>query len=109
MVRSNMIYNCLATLQDVKNAKLFFGPDATSLKGKPVSHNPDSVVTDYVEIPQEILESLKELEVSTDIMFINKLLFLVSINRGLKFTMIEYIYNISERSLLNSIIKIVRN
>ena len=31
-----------------------------------------SVVTDYVEIPREIPESRKELEVSTDIMFVKK-------------------------------------
>ena len=49
---------------------------------------PSSVVTDYVEIPREILESRKELEVSTDIMFINKILFLASISRRLKFTTI---------------------
>ena len=47
-----------------------------------------SVVTDYVDIPWEILESRKELEVSTDIMFVNKLPFIVSISRGLNFTTI---------------------
>ena len=54
-------------------------------------HKPASVVMDYVEIPSEILESHKELKVSTDIIFINKLLFLVSISRQLKFTTIEYL------------------
>ena len=29
MVRSNMIVNCLVTFDDVKNAKLIFGPDIT--------------------------------------------------------------------------------
>ena len=42
--------------------------------------NTDSIVTDYVGIPREILESHKELEVSTDIMFINKIPFLASIS-----------------------------
>ena len=32
MVRSNMIVNCPVTFDDVKNAKLVFGPDITSLK-----------------------------------------------------------------------------
>ena len=96
IVRSNMIYNCPVTLQDVKNSKLIFGPDANSLKGKSVSRKPAIVVTDYVEIPWEIFELLKELEVSIDIMFINKLLFRVSISRGLKCTTIEYISNRSE-------------
>ena len=41
---------------------------------------PDSVVKGYVEIPGKNFESHKELELSTDIMFINKLPFLVSIS-----------------------------
>ena len=49
---------------------------------------PASVVTDYTEIPREILESRKDMKVSTDIMFVNKLLFLVRISRGLKSTKI---------------------
>ena len=46
MVCSNMILKCPVTFEDVKSAKLIFGPDITSLKIKSVSHNPDSVVTD---------------------------------------------------------------
>ena len=52
MVRSNMIFTCPVTFYDVKNAKLIFGPDITSLKGKSVRRKPASVVTDYVEIPR---------------------------------------------------------
>ena len=55
IVRSNMIVNCTLTFDDVKNAKLFFGPDITSLKGKSVSRKLVSVITDYVDIPREIL------------------------------------------------------
>ena len=86
MVCSNMIVNCLVTFSDVKNAKLIFGPDITSLKGKSGRRKPASVVTDYVDIPREILESHKELEVSTDVMLINKLLFLVNFSRRLVLT-----------------------
>ena len=68
---------------------------------------PDSVVTDYVEIPREILESHKELEVSTDIMFIIKLPFLESISRRLKFTTIDYLSSKNEIALVKSINKIV--
>ena len=52
MVRSNMIVNCPVTFSDVKNAKLVFGPDITSIKGKFVRRKLASVVTDYVEIPR---------------------------------------------------------
>ena len=68
---------------------------------------PASVVTDYVDIPKEILESRKELEVSTDIIFINKLPFLVSISRRLKFTTIEYLSSKNKKALVTPINKIV--
>ena len=77
------------------------------LKGKSVRRKPESVVTDYVEIPREILGSRKELEVSTDIILIKKLLLLVSIRQGMKFTMIEYLSSKNEIALVTSINKIV--
>ena len=49
----------------------------------------------------------KELEVSTDVMFINKLPFLVSIIRRLNFTTIEYLSSKNELTLVTSINKIV--
>ena len=52
MVRLNMIVNCPVTFSDVKNAKLIFGPDITSLEGISVRRKPVSIVTDYVEIPR---------------------------------------------------------
>ena len=103
-----MIVNCPVTFSDVKNAKLIFGPDITSLKGKSVRRKPDSVITDYVEIPREILDSRKELEVSTVVIFINKLPFLVIISRRLKFITIEYLSSKKKIALVTSINKIVR-
>ena len=107
MVRSNIIVNCPVTFSDVKNSKLIFGPDITSLKRKSVRRKPASFVTDYVDIPKEILESRKELEVSTDVTFINKLPFLVSISQRLKFTTIYYLSSKNEIALVTSINKIV--
>ena len=69
-------------------------------------HKPASVVVDYVDIPREILESRKELEVSTYIIFTNKLPFLVRISRGPKFATIEYISSKNKISLVTSINKI---
>ena len=49
-----------------------------------MSRKPAGFIVNYVEIPREILESPKDLEVWTEIMFVSKLPFLVSIIRGLK-------------------------
>ena len=65
MIHSNMIVKCPVIFDDVKNAILIFGPDAISLKGKSVIRKPDSVVTDYIDIPREILKSRKGLELLT--------------------------------------------
>ena len=105
MVRLNTIVNYPVTFDDVKNAKLVFGHDMTSLKGKSVRHKPYSIVTDYVEIHREILESRKELDVSTHIMFIKKLPFLVRISRRLKFTTIEYLASKNEIALVTYVNK----
>ena len=102
-----MIFNCPVTFDDVKKAKLISGTDITPFKNKSLSCNPASVVIDYVEIPREILESRKELEVSTDIMFINKLLFLVSITGRLKFITIEYLSSKNKIALVTPINRIV--
>ena len=56
-----MIVNYPVTFDDVKNAKIIFGPDITLLKGKSMRRKPAGVVTDSVGIPREILKSRKEL------------------------------------------------
>ena len=100
-----MIINIPVTFDNWKNAELVFGTDITFLKGKSVRRKPASIVTDYVDTPREILEWRKELEVSTNIMFIKKLLFLVSISQGLKFTAIEYLTSNNKIALVTSIHK----
>ena len=54
-----LIINCCTTFDNVKNAKLIFGPDITSLKCKSVRRKLASVVTDNVEILIEILKLRK--------------------------------------------------
>ena len=72
-----------------------------------MSRKPAGVIVNYIEIPREILESPKDLEVLTEIMFVSKLPFLVSISRGLQFTTIEYHSSKTEMLLVTSINKIV--
>ena len=77
------------------------------LKGKAVRCKPASAVTDYVDIPREILESCKEPEILTDVMLIKKIPFLVSISRRLKFATIEYLSSKNKIALVTSVNKIV--
>lgn len=51
---------------------------------------PESVTTDYVQIPREILERHRLVTLSVDVMFVNGVPFLVSTARGLNFITVEY-------------------
>ena len=97
MVSYNMILNFPFTPQDIKNNDKIFGPDVPYMKGKSIRSRPEAVVSDYFNIPKDILSMNMGLEVSVNVMFINKLDFLVSVSKRLKFTTIEYIPKRLER------------
>ena len=85
MLRQNVIMNCPVTTKDVDNAEKIFGKDVSSLKGKSMQPTPTTVIDDYVDIPREIMENNANLELCMDIMFINELPFLTTIDRQIKF------------------------
>ena len=66
------------------------------------------MVSDYVEIPEEIKQMNRDIELSADIMFLNGLPFLVTISRRIMFTTVEYLDNQSEGSLVKSIKKALK-
>ena len=86
MVSSNMKTNSTVTSHKIQNSNKIFGPDIPSMKGKSFRRRPKSAVRDYVEILEEILRMKTDLEVLVDVIFVNKLPFLVSTSKILKFT-----------------------
>ena len=96
MVRSGIICNCPVTPEEVNNANTMFGPDIASLKGKTTGKTSDPVVTEYVEIPQEILDLSNKVTLEADVIFANGLGFSVSTSRRIKFTTLEYIHKFSK-------------
>ena len=107
MASSNMIVDLPFTPQDIKNSDKICGPDFPSMKGKSVRRRPEAAVSDYVNIPKNILIMDTGLELSVDVMFINKLALLVSVSKQTKFTMIEYIPNRPEKELARSVNNII--
>ena len=88
-----MINNCPVTPSKIKNANKIFGTDVHSMKGKSFRRRPEAIVRNYLEIPEEIFSMNTCLEVLVDMMFINKVDFLVSVSKRLKFTTIVHIPN----------------
>ena len=67
----------------------------------------EAIASNYLEIPEEILRVNKGLEVSADVIFINKLAFLVSVSKQLKFETIEYTPNRLEKGIARSVNKVL--
>ena len=95
------------TFRDIKKSNKNFCLDVPSMKGKSVKRRPEAVVRNYVEIPKEILKMNNNLEVSVDLMDFNKMPFLVSVSKQLKFSTIEYIPNRSYKELAISVNKML--
>jgi hypothetical protein len=81
MVYSNKIHNCPVAPSGVKAANNIFGPDIASLRVKTVQVIPSPVTTQYMSIPPQIIELNKDVTLTADIMFVNKLPFMISMAR----------------------------
>ncbi len=90
MVHGGMISNCPVTMNAVTNAHQIFGPDLAGVRGRMVWRTPESVTTNYVQIPRAILEQHQLVTLAVDIMFVNRVPFLVSVARGLNLVTAEF-------------------
>ena len=79
------LWNCPITKDDIRVPDDLFGPNLGSLKGKTV-HHPNPHVTMAKEgVPWDVMKVHQVVMLAMDIMFINKVLFLGTISRNLKF------------------------
>jgi hypothetical protein len=69
----------------VPAADNIFGPNVGSLKGKTVQQGGIHVNPEYHQVPMTIMEKYRDLTLCIDMMFVNKLPFLVTISRGVMF------------------------
>ena len=75
------IQNCPVRLADVDIAESIFGPDMATLKGKSVRKKPKPVLEDWVELPRELHMKHMRVELCMDIMYINGVAFMCTIDR----------------------------
>jgi hypothetical protein len=101
MVRSNIIRNCPVSTIDITNAHKMFGLNIAMLTVKPVRRTPEGVMTDYVEVPSDIINLKKNITLEVDNMFVYGLPFMVSISRKIKFTTVEYFPGQKQPMLVN--------
>jgi len=91
LLRMNVIKNCPVTTEDVDIAERIFGKSMSSLKGKSTRPKTKPVRSDLVEIPDELVEKHRDLELCMDTAKINGLLFLALIDRTIRLRSIVYL------------------
>ena len=79
-IKNNLLLNCPVTCRDVLRAEQIFGPDIGLLKGKTVRQRPPRVEVTEVTLPPTIHQHYQEVTLGCDIMFVNKIPFLMSIS-----------------------------
>jgi hypothetical protein len=83
ILRSNQIKDCPVTVKDAMVAYKIWGPSMAALKGKTVRKKPEPIKTNIVSIPKKICELHKEVTLTIDIFFVNKIPFFVTLSRVL--------------------------
>jgi hypothetical protein len=85
ILRQNIIKNCPVTAEEVNIAEKIFGGDIGTLKGKSTRCRPTPIRDDLVEIPPEVLEQHQDLTFCMDIMYVNGVPMLTSIDQSIRF------------------------
>jgi hypothetical protein len=85
-----MILNCHVTPTAVKNANRIFGSNLTGVRGWTVRRPPESMTTNHVKNPREILEQHQWVTLAVNVMFVNRVPFLVSVSQGINLVTAEH-------------------
>ena len=104
MVKENMIMSFPITIEDVRRTENINSPSVQALKGKTTRTKPSLVVvSDYVAVPHTIFKGNRNVTLSLDVMFVNRIQFLTSISQHLKFTTADTLHNCTTSQLVQCV------
>jgi hypothetical protein len=91
VIRSNHIKDFPVTVQYIDVALNIWGKIIAALKGKTTRSKTTPVARDYVKVPLELEKLHKQVFLTTDIFFVNKNPFFLTLSRKIKFTAVNHL------------------
>jgi hypothetical protein len=91
VIRSNQIKDCPVTIQDIDFAMNIWGKNIAALKGKTTQRKTHPVARDFVKVTKELFKLHKEVFLKTDIFFVNKIPFFLTLSRNICFTAVNHL------------------
>jgi hypothetical protein len=98
----NLLPNCPVTHRDAVNAEIIFGPDLGSLKGKTVRQSSIHIQPVLNDLPLDIMSQYRDVTMTCDIFFVNKIMFFVTRSRHIQFSTVETISNRKPETVLKA-------
>ena len=108
-LRQKLFKNCPLTVEDVNNAEKIFGKDVAAMKGKMTRKKPNPIRLEVVEFPPEIIDQIRDLILSLDIMYVNTLPIMTSIDRTIRYRSAVPMESRAKEELFESLDQILRN
>ena len=81
------------TVEDVNVSLKIWGKNIADLKVKTTHCKPSTVAGDSVKIPMDLLKLHKEVFLTLDIFFVNKIPFILTLSRKICFTVVNHLAN----------------
>ena len=106
MIQNNQIQDCPVTVQDIECAHKIWGKDIAALKGKTTRSKPIHVAGDFVKVPKELLKLHQEVYLTTDIFFVNKVPFLLTLSRKICFTAVKHLANRTVQEIFKAFVEV---
>jgi hypothetical protein len=91
IIQSNQIKDCPVTVPDIQVASKIWGKDVDALKGKTTWTKLSPVSADYVKIPKELIKLHRDVYLTVDIFFVNKIPFFLTLSRKICFTTVNHL------------------
>ena len=108
MINSNAIRNCPVTVKDIEIAERVYGPDIGTLKGRTVRKKPPVVREDNIVVPDAILHLSDHLILHIDIMYVNLMPLLTSIDDRIKYCSAVPLPSRTTEEIYSALVKILR-